>query len=75
MSFGNTFSRPRTTTIVGYFNADWARCLETRKSTYGYSIFMGGIIISWSAKKQPTVLRSSCESVYRAMANTAAEII
>ncbi|GJQ93838.1 retrovirus-related pol polyprotein from transposon RE1 [Tanacetum coccineum] len=29
----------------------------------------------WSAKKQPTVSRSSCESEYRAMANTAAEII
>ncbi|GKB37694.1 uncharacterized mitochondrial protein-like protein [Tanacetum coccineum] len=44
-------------------------------STYGYSIFLGGNLVSWSAKKQPTVSRSSCESEYRAMANTAAEII
>ena len=32
-------------------------------------------MVSWSAKKQPTVSRFSCESEYRAMANTVAEII
>ena len=31
--------------------------------------------MSWSAKKQPMVSRSSCESEYRAMANTAAELM
>lgn len=75
LSFGLTFSRPRTSSIIGFSDADWARCLDTRRSTYGYSIFLGGNLISWSAKKQPTVSRSSCESEYRAMANTAAEII
>lgn len=38
-------------------------------------MFLGGNIIYWSAKKQPTVSRSSCESEDRALANTAAEII
>ncbi|GKA95859.1 uncharacterized mitochondrial protein-like protein [Tanacetum coccineum] len=75
ISFGLTFSRPHTNTIIGYFDADWARCLDTRRSTYGYSIYLGGNLVSWSAKKQPTVSRSSCESEYRAMANTAAEIV
>ncbi|GJW56241.1 uncharacterized mitochondrial protein-like protein [Tanacetum coccineum] len=75
ISFGLTFSRPHTNTIIGYSDADWARCLDTRRSTYGYSIYLGGNLVSWSAKKQPTVSRSSCESEYRAMANTAAEIV
>ncbi|KAD0286868.1 hypothetical protein E3N88_44505 [Mikania micrantha] len=75
LSFGLTFDCPVTTTLVGYSDADWARCIETRRSTYGYSIYLGGNLVSWSAKKQPTVSRSSCESEYRAMANTAAEII
>ncbi|KAK9067609.1 hypothetical protein SSX86_011720 [Deinandra increscens subsp. villosa] len=73
--FGLTFTCPRHNSILGYSDADWARCIETRRSTYGYSIFLGGNLVSWSAKKQPTVSRSSCESEYRAMANTAAEII
>ncbi|XP_021990999.1 uncharacterized mitochondrial protein AtMg00810-like [Helianthus annuus] len=75
MSYGLIFKRSKRTTILGYSDADWAQCIETRRSTYGYSIFLGGNLVSWSAKKQPTVSRSSCESEYRAMANTAAEII
>ncbi|XP_021991778.2 uncharacterized mitochondrial protein AtMg00810-like [Helianthus annuus] len=75
LAFGLHYSRPTHTSLLGYSDADWARCLETRRSTYGYSIFLGGNLISWSAKKQPTVARSSCESEYRAMANTAAEIV
>ncbi|KAJ0624452.1 putative RNA-directed DNA polymerase [Helianthus annuus] len=36
---------------------------------------MGGNLVSCSAEKQPTVSRSSCESEYRAMANTATELV
>ncbi|GJT96875.1 retrovirus-related pol polyprotein from transposon RE1 [Tanacetum coccineum] len=75
ITYGLIFRRPHSNSILGYSDADWARCIETRRSTYGYSIFLGGNLVSWSAKKQPTVSRSSCESEYRAMANTAAEII
>ncbi|KAJ9552096.1 hypothetical protein OSB04_016141 [Centaurea solstitialis] len=58
-------------TLSGYSDVDWARCPETIRSTYGYSIFLVGNIVSWSAKKQPTVTQSSCESEYRALASTA----
>ncbi|KAK1417226.1 hypothetical protein QVD17_26351 [Tagetes erecta] len=75
ISHGLVFTRPTTPSILGYSDADWARCIETRRSTYGYSVFLGGNLVSWSAKKQPTVSRSSCESEYRAMANAAAEIV
>ncbi|XP_023771989.1 uncharacterized mitochondrial protein AtMg00810-like [Lactuca sativa] len=51
LSFGLTFSRPPTIKLVGYSDADWARCLETRRSTYRYSIFLGDNLVSWSAKK------------------------
>ena len=75
LSYGLSFSHAASPSLVGYSDADWARCIETRRSTYGYSIFLGGNLVSWSAKKQPTVSRSSCESEYRALANTASEII
>ncbi|KAD5317324.1 hypothetical protein E3N88_17270 [Mikania micrantha] len=75
LTYGLTFSKPNQPSLLGFSDADWARCLETRRSTYGYSIFLGGNLVSWSAKKQPTISRSSCESEYRAMANTAAEMI
>ncbi|XP_023741475.3 uncharacterized mitochondrial protein AtMg00810-like [Lactuca sativa] len=75
ITHGLHFSCPDKSMLIGYSDADWATCIETRRSTYSYSIFFGGNLISWSAKKQLTVSRSSCESEYRAMANTAAELI
>ncbi|XP_071741012.1 uncharacterized mitochondrial protein AtMg00810-like [Rutidosis leptorrhynchoides] len=75
LTYGLTFLHSPSSTLLGYSDADWARCIVTRHSTYGYSIFHGGNLVSCSAKKQPTVSRSSCESEYRALANTAAEII
>ncbi|XP_071687138.1 uncharacterized mitochondrial protein AtMg00810-like [Rutidosis leptorrhynchoides] len=75
ISYGLSFLHASSPNILGYSDADWARCIETRRSTYGYSIFLAGNLVFWSAKKQPTVARSSCESEYRAMANTAAEIL
>uniref|UniRef100_A0A2N9HKD0 Uncharacterized protein n=1 Tax=Fagus sylvatica TaxID=28930 RepID=A0A2N9HKD0_FAGSY len=61
--------------LVAYSDADWAGCPDTRRSTSGYSIYLGDNLVSWSAKKQPTISRSSCEFEYRALALTAAEIL
>ncbi|XP_071689292.1 uncharacterized mitochondrial protein AtMg00810-like [Rutidosis leptorrhynchoides] len=73
--YGLTFYHSPKTSILGYSDADWARCIETRCFTYEYSIFLGSNLVSWSAKKQPMVAHSSCESEYRALANTTAEIV
>ncbi|XP_068638507.1 uncharacterized mitochondrial protein AtMg00810-like [Aristolochia californica] len=74
--FGLIF-RPSATfvALVAYFDADWVGCSDTRLSTSGYTIYLGNNLISWSAKKQPTVSRSSCESEYRALAHTTADTI
>lgn len=70
---GLSFTHQPDLSIIDYSDADWARCVDTRWSTYGYSIFLGGNLVSWSAKKQPTVARSSSE--YRALVNMAAELM
>ncbi|XP_035841361.1 uncharacterized mitochondrial protein AtMg00810-like [Helianthus annuus] len=51
IAFKLTFSRPHKTTVLGYSDADWARCLHNRRSTFGYSIFLGGNLVLWSAMK------------------------
>ena len=50
-----------------YTDADFANCPDDRKSYSGYIALLGGSIISWRSKKQPTVSTSTTEAEYRSL--------
>ncbi|KAK2451623.1 putative mitochondrial protein [Trifolium repens] len=61
--------------VLGYSDADWAGCLDTRRSTSGFCFFIGNSLVSWKAKKQVTISRSSSEAEYRALSSATCELI
>jgi hypothetical protein len=60
--------------LNGYCDSDWAGSPNDRKSTTGYAIYLGPCLISWGAKKQSVVAKSSIEAEYRSMALAVAEM-
>ena len=38
--------------LIAYSDADWANCVDERKSTSGGAFFLGDSLVAWLSKKQ-----------------------
>lgn len=65
----------KSRTVSAFSDADWAGCVDDRRSTGGFAVYLSDNLISWSARKQPTVSRSSTETEYKSLANATAKVI
>jgi hypothetical protein len=75
VTHGLLIRKSGSTLLSAFSDADWAGCLDDRKSTDGFVIFMGSNLVSWSGKKQPTISRSSTEAEYKSMTNATTELM
>ncbi|XP_035832952.1 secreted RxLR effector protein 161-like [Helianthus annuus] len=72
-SYGVLFERESKIELTGYYDADYARDLDTRHSTSGYMFMISNGAVSWCSRRQPTVSLSTPEAEYRATVLAAQE--
>lgn len=68
------FSIDFSMTLTTYSDANWASCLNTRRSTTGCYVYLGQALISWKCKKQDKVFKSSTKSEYSTMSSACLKI-
>src|SRR5258708_16903605 len=59
--------------LIGFADSDWAGDPNSWRSVSGYAFMFCGAIISWLAKKQPTIALLSTKAEYMAMTHARKE--
>uniref|UniRef100_A0A2N9FZV3 Reverse transcriptase Ty1/copia-type domain-containing protein n=1 Tax=Fagus sylvatica TaxID=28930 RepID=A0A2N9FZV3_FAGSY len=59
-----TFRRSHNLEVTGYSNSDFAECIDSRKSIFGYLFMLAGEAISWKSEKQTIIASSTMEAEF-----------
>ena len=59
-----TYRRSNQLEVIGYSDSDYAGCIDTRKSTFGYIFLLAGGAISWKSAKQSVIAASTMEAEF-----------
>lgn len=68
-------SKPQTTDLIGYSDADYANDNATRRSMTGYVFIKNGAAITWSSQRQQSVALSTTEAEFMAACAATKEVI
>jgi hypothetical protein len=66
--------KPKDLKVYAYVDSNYATNKENRKSVTGYVLTIGGCLVSYSSKSQPSVTLSSTEAEYVAASMCATEV-
>jgi hypothetical protein len=64
MNYGLWYPRNQNFQLSVYSDADWANCVDERKSTSGAAFFLGDYLVAWLNKKQGSISLSTTKDEY-----------
>ena len=59
-----TYKRSNELEVIGYSDSDFAGCLDSRKSTFGYLFLLAEAAVSWKSAKQTIIASSTMEAEF-----------
>jgi hypothetical protein len=73
--FGLWYPKGKDLSLMAYTDADWAGCIDDRRSTSGATFYLGECLVSWLSKKQSSVSLSTTEAEYIAAATCCTHVL
>jgi hypothetical protein len=62
--FGLWYPKGKDLSLIAYTDADWAGCIDDRRSTSEAKFYLGECLVSWIRKKQSSVSLYTTEAKY-----------
>ncbi|XP_037496457.1 secreted RxLR effector protein 161-like [Jatropha curcas] len=59
-----TYRKSTHLEVVGYSDSNYASCVDSRKSTFGYLFFLAKRAVSWKSRKQSVIATSTIEAEF-----------
>jgi hypothetical protein len=75
MTYGLWYPRNQNFQLTSYSYADWANCVDERKSTSGGAFFLGDSLVAWLRKKQGSISLSTTKAEYIVVATCCTQIL
>jgi hypothetical protein len=75
IDFGLLYPSSNEFKLVGYSDSDWGGDVDDRKSPTRFVFYLGSSAFTWSSKKQPIVMLSTCEAEYVAATSSVCHAI
>ena len=73
--YGIWYSKDSNECLAGYSDADWAGCINDRKSTLSGCFYLGNNLVSWMSKKWNSVSLSTAEAKYIAVRSCCGQLL
>jgi hypothetical protein len=75
MTYGLWYHRNQNFQLTAYSDADWANCVDERKSTSGGEFFLGDSLVAWISKKKGSISLSTTEVEYITAATCCTQVL